>query len=142
MLWNEFLDCARRYALSQTEGDWRSAVSRAYYAIFHLFREWFRSHGLKLGNGAQAHSNLYFGLANSGIVGMQQLAQKIDDLRKDRTGADYDLWRSLSAADAHFGVGTADTITADFQLILQTVPPRQIVDSVKNYLISIGRITP
>jgi uncharacterized protein (UPF0332 family) len=96
--WQEFLDCAQRYANGTTEGDWRSAVSRAYYAVFHRFREWFRTNGLKLGNAGSAHSNLYFGLANCGIPGTLPLAQQIDRLRSERTNADYDLWRVFDQA--------------------------------------------
>ncbi len=142
MLAQDFLACARRYASASSEGDWRSAISRAYYAIFHHFREWFRLRGLKIGNGAQAHSNLHFGLANCGILGTQQVAQKIDHLRSDRINADYDLWRVIDSQSALSAVNDANAILTDFQLLLQTTPPQQIADGAKNYLISIGRITP
>jgi len=37
MLSDDFLDTARRLAAGTTQGDWRSAISRAYYACFHYF---------------------------------------------------------------------------------------------------------
>jgi hypothetical protein len=35
MNWRDFLPLAARLAGGTTEADWRSAVSRAYYAAFH-----------------------------------------------------------------------------------------------------------
>ena len=49
MRWNEFLDTANRLVRGRTEGDWRSAVSRAYYAVFHYFRGFLLAHGVNLG---------------------------------------------------------------------------------------------
>jgi len=39
MQWSEFQDTAGRLAHGATEGDWRSAISRGYYAVFHFFHE-------------------------------------------------------------------------------------------------------
>jgi uncharacterized protein (UPF0332 family) len=41
MLWNDFQDTAERLARGATEADWRSAISRTYYAAFHFFRKFF-----------------------------------------------------------------------------------------------------
>jgi uncharacterized protein (UPF0332 family) len=45
MLSDDFLDTARRLAAGATEGDWRSAVSRAYYSLFHRIRDVCLAHG-------------------------------------------------------------------------------------------------
>jgi uncharacterized protein (UPF0332 family) len=58
MQWDEFRDTAERLVKGSTEGDWRSAVSRSYYAAFHYFREFLLSGGLDVGRGAQSHFNL------------------------------------------------------------------------------------
>jgi|GEM_PF-4779796 len=58
----EFLATADKLAHQSLESDWRSAVSRAYYAVFHHLREIFLLHGLDLGRSGQAHFNLYAGL--------------------------------------------------------------------------------
>jgi len=142
VFWYEFQDCARRLSTASTEADWRSAISRAYYAVFHHFREFFRGRGLDLGNGAQAHSNLYFGLANCGILGTREIADGIDDLRKDRTTADYDIWKTMDGMDAQSAVHDADAILGDFQNLIRSTSAQQIIDELKRYLISIGRITP
>jgi uncharacterized protein (UPF0332 family) len=38
MNWRDFLALAARLAGDATEADWRTAVSRAYYAAFHVAR--------------------------------------------------------------------------------------------------------
>ena len=90
MLWNEFQDTAERLAHGATEGDWRSAVSRGYYAVFHYFRKFFLTHGVNVGQGGQCHFNLHAGLSNCGLVAVEEIGARLDELRTDRTGADYD----------------------------------------------------
>ncbi len=140
MLWQDFLDCARRYVHGTTEADWRSAVSRAYYAIFHHFREWLLNCSLDLGKAGQAHANLYFGLFNCGESRMAQVARDIDFLRTQRFIADYDLRLLLKQKTAQGLISHAEKILTDCQTTLRVVPAQQIADGAKNYLISVGRI--
>src|SRR5205085_3360441 len=88
---SDFQATAERLALGVTEGDWRSAISRAYYSVFHYFRELFLSHGLDLGRGGSSHFNLYAGLFNCGLTPVAQFGTRIDNLRVSRARADYDL---------------------------------------------------
>jgi uncharacterized protein (UPF0332 family) len=39
MMGRDFLVLAKKLAAGGTEADWRSVVSRAYYAAFHVARE-------------------------------------------------------------------------------------------------------
>ena len=64
----EFLDAADRLTRGTTEGDWRSAVSRAYYGVFHRLRDALLAQGLDVGRGGAAHFNLYSGLHNCGVA--------------------------------------------------------------------------
>lgn len=140
MDWHEFLDTANRLAPGAAEGDWRSAVSRAYYSIFHFFREWLRQRGLDLGAGGQAHANLYHGLNNCGIAALIPVASKVDDLRNSRTEADYDLRSAVDQLAASNAIARAQLVVADFQSVLTSVPPQEVADGAKKYLRSIGRI--
>src|SRR6476646_4274204 len=97
---SEFLDTAERLAQGATEGDWRSAISRAYYGVFHFFREFFLALGMDLGRGGQAHNNLYIGLHNCGIVSAAAIGTSVDNLRSSRVTADYVLNTSISSANA------------------------------------------
>ena len=65
----DFQDTAERLVQEVTEADWRSGMSRGYYAVFHHFQEFFLTHGLNLGRAAVVHSNLYLGLLNLGSSG-------------------------------------------------------------------------
>ena len=35
----EFLDLANDWSVGAREGEWRSSISRAYYAVFHVARD-------------------------------------------------------------------------------------------------------
>lgn len=89
MTFTQFMDTARCLAQGTTEGDWRSAASRAYDAVFHYFRELCELHGLNLGAGAQCHFNLYAGLRNCGDPVAASIASRVDAARQQRVIADY-----------------------------------------------------
>jgi len=137
---SEFLDTAERLAQGATEGDWRSAISRAYYAVFHVLGEFFLAHGLDLGQGGQAHNNLYIGLYNCGIAAAAVIGTSVDNLRTSRVTADYVLNASITSVNAGSRVQEARQIVADFQALLATVPAQQLVDGVRQFLQSIGRL--
>lgn len=142
MVWSEFLDTAERLAHGTTEGDWRSAVSRAYYAIFHFFRDFFGTHGLPLGRSGQSHFNLYAGLLNCGVPPVPRFGTRVDDLREQRTDADYDLGQTLTQSFAMKSVGEARKLVSDFQAVLASVSATQIVAGAKMHLQTIGRLRP
>jgi uncharacterized protein (UPF0332 family) len=137
---SEFLDSAARFSLGTTEGDWRSAISRAYYAVFHHFREFFLSHGLNLGRSGQSHFNLYAGLLHCGIGGAAPFGSEIDTLRQRRVDADYDLQARVAQAEATDAVTRAQAVITNFQSFLQTIPPAQVVDGARQHLQTIGKL--
>lgn len=69
----------------------RSAISRAYYALFLLSRELLDELGFDLRHIPSPHSNLEQALANSGVLSLQRLANALRMLCSARTQADYDL---------------------------------------------------
>jgi uncharacterized protein (UPF0332 family) len=140
MLSDEFLETARRLASGTTEGDWRSAISRAYYSVFHFARDLCETHGLSLGQGGQAHSNLYIGLNNCGDAATILVAGRIDDLRGRRIEADYVENARLSQQKAQNALAYADGILADLHAILTVTPIQQIISGAKRHLRAIGRI--
>ncbi len=54
MQWHDFLDTANRLARGPTEGTGASAVSRAYYAVFHYLRRVLPANGVDVGRAAEA----------------------------------------------------------------------------------------
>ena len=140
MHWSEFQDTAARLAMGKTEGDWRSAVSPAYYAAFHYFREFLLSHGTNVGKAGQSHFNLAAGLLHCGFAPLVSIAGRIDDLRSSRTEADYDLRSRIDQAWAAAQVQESRGLVGDFNTLMTTLSPAQIAAGAKRYLQSIGRI--
>ena len=140
MRWDQFLNTAERLALGAAEGDWRSAVSRAYYGLFHYLRETLLAGGLNLGASGACHSNLYIGLMYCGIAAAARLAPSLDLLREARVKADYNLNRSVDRSIALHEVREARLLAAAFQTVLSSIPAAQIAAGARRYLKSIGRI--
>src|SRR5437879_11278258 len=118
MHWSEFQDTAERLSRGTTEGDWRSGISRGYYAVFHYFRAFLLSDGLDIGKGGQAHFTLYVALWNCGFPNVAVVANRIDTLRIHRVNADYNLGSTIRQSDARSDVRESRAIVVDFQGLL------------------------
>ena len=140
MRWQEFLDTADRLTKGMTEGDWRSAASRAYYGVFHYLRDALLSQGVDVGQGSASHFNLYSGLNNCGVLPVAPVAQRVDLLRKARVWADYDLRRPFPRLPAAKSLQEAHSAVGDFQAAILATPLVQIAAGAKRYLQSIGHI--
>jgi len=117
MSWDAFLDTARRLVAGATEGDWRSAISRAYYAVFHFFRDWFSRQGISM-DKQNAHFRMPGALTATQDVALQVISRRIADLREIRQKADYDLVKKrVAQAEAVAAVAEAAQIVTDFRAI-------------------------
>src|SRR5687767_792931 len=92
----DFLDVAFDLAGEFREADWRSAVSRAYYAAFHVASDFMRQCGFNVPQGEQAHGHAWLRLANSQDASLAQAGQDLHHLRGRRNRADYDLGTAVS----------------------------------------------
>jgi hypothetical protein len=91
----ELQDTPGRLARGATGRDWRSAISRAYYAVFHCFHEFLLPNEVDVGRGGQRRFNLYSGRLNCGFTPVAANASRIDSLRAHRVWTDYDLARPI-----------------------------------------------
>ena len=93
----EFLELADRLSQGITEGDFRSAVSRAYYAIFLRARENLTAANLITPTATGGDHRLVVRTLKSQrrVEGNQ-----LDRLRRRRNLADYNISISVSQADA------------------------------------------
>ncbi len=73
--------------------EFRSAISRAYYAAFHVGLILLRQMGFSIVQNASAHEEVYKHLNNSGDDELAKAASKMNDLRTKRIHADYELNR-------------------------------------------------
>jgi uncharacterized protein (UPF0332 family) len=116
------------------EAEWRSAVSRAYYAVFHLARQLLDECGFLVPQADQAHAFLWLRLANAGHPDVQHAGRDLNELRRARTWADYDLDQFLDHAAA---VGWVQMAEAVFQLLesvaAEPVICTRITDAIRIY---------
>jgi uncharacterized protein (UPF0332 family) len=67
----EYLRVAELWVHGTSEAEWRSAVSRAYYAAFHVARQLLLACRFRVPQAERAHSYLWLRLANSGDANVQ-----------------------------------------------------------------------
>jgi uncharacterized protein (UPF0332 family) len=130
---NDFLTLAARLAGGSTEAEWRTAVSRAYYAAFHAARDALTDMGFAVPRADQAHQYLYHRLNNCGHPQLQQAGRELSTLRWMRNQADYELTRPHSQQSTGNGLRLAQAITRT--LALATVEPArtQVRDAIIAY---------
>jgi uncharacterized protein (UPF0332 family) len=142
MTWKEFLDTADRLTAGMTEGDWRSSVSRAYYAVFHYFRDFLLAHGIDLGKAGDVHQTLKIGLLYCGIGPVNAIGQEVERLNEARSRADYRFVLTVTQQDAKDAVHSARRIVSGFGTLLTGTPAATIAAAIRAYLIRIRRISP
>jgi uncharacterized protein (UPF0332 family) len=102
---------------SSDQADLRTAVSRAYYAAFHVARDFLTALGFQTPNGEQAHGYLWLRLSNCGDAKVAQAGHRLKDLRRKRNQADYDLQRTIRQGIAR----------SDFQIAADII---RLIDSL------------
>ena len=87
----DFLRVANTLAESDEAAELRSAVSRAYYAAFHVARKLLIDMGFEISKGPGAHGDVCKYLGNAGNPSVEHAGNNIGDLKGWRNQADYDL---------------------------------------------------
>jgi uncharacterized protein (UPF0332 family) len=129
----EFLIQAERWIQGPDEVDWRSAVSRAYYAAFHAARDLFRNLGFRVPRAAIAHGYLWMRLSNCGDPSIQVAGSHLNSLQGERNFADYDVHLTFSQADAQLSVQRARSIVQCLAGALVDPVRTQIRDAMRDY---------
>jgi uncharacterized protein (UPF0332 family) len=134
MNFRDFLILADELATANRETDWRTAVSRAYFAAFHGARQLLQQGGFDVPRGDQAHAYLWLRLAHCGHADLEVEGTRLNDMRRMRNKADYDLDTALEQKTA------LGTVRSAFQLvdILDEVPSvsevrTRIIEAMKTY---------
>jgi uncharacterized protein (UPF0332 family) len=104
MNWRDFLLLATRLAAGIAEADWRTAISRAYYAAFHVGRRLFADLNFTVPRADRAHQYLVFRLSNSGESVVEQAGRDLETLRRLRNRADYDETPAFTQTQASAAV--------------------------------------
>jgi hypothetical protein len=95
---DEFLDLAMRLSNAPGEAERCSAISRAYYGVFHAGRVLIETCDVVVPQSVEGHR---VGLQNSRDAELQTAGRKLDSLRTIRNQADYRL-DQRDFADAKF----------------------------------------
>jgi len=132
----DFLSLAKSLLKTPTEAAYRSAVSRAYYAVFHVGIAFLAELGLKASEGPQAHAQLRARVNNCGVPELKNTYEQLYDLYKRRRFADYDLNITIFQAQANVAlmVASAGQIITTIKQCQQSQALRnQIRNNIREY---------
>jgi uncharacterized protein (UPF0332 family) len=87
----EFQSLALKLVAGNSAAEFRTAISRAYYATFHVSVELLESMGFKISRGPAGHGDVQAHLSNGGVPEIQAVGQQLSDLHSKRIQADYRL---------------------------------------------------
>jgi len=79
----------------------RTAISRAYYAAFHVAHEFLDRIKVVVGQSPQTHVTVQHALNNSGDATLAAASSQLRTLYTERLAADYDLARPTPEQPAH-----------------------------------------
>jgi uncharacterized protein (UPF0332 family) len=129
-----FLELADELSTGSRAAEWRTAISRAYYAAFHKARALLWQSGFRVPKAAQAHAYLWLRLNNSGHPKVNKAGDSLNRLRDMRNWADYDFDNALDEATAIDRVGIAlDIVQLLYQLGNEPAILARVIDSIKIY---------
>jgi uncharacterized protein (UPF0332 family) len=133
MTGHDFLTVADDLAAGTTEAAWRSAISRAYYAAFHVAREFLIRLGFRVATGDRAHAYLWLRLSNTKDPVADACGQLLQDLRSRRNTADYDLSRPCNQKLAQDAARDALDVIQDLDGLTGTPTEIAIRDAIRVY---------
>ena len=114
MNFRDFLVLASNLSNGTTEAEWRSAVSRAYYAAFHAAQAVLFLEGIK----ARTHSGVVnqFGLllVKSGKVDAKY-GKFLSNLKEDREVGDYEVYAPIEEEDARNALKEAEEFVKEME---------------------------
>ena len=133
MDFRNYLTLAATLAAGTTEAEWRSAISRAYYAAFHVARALLLSLGFRTPQADRAHGYLWLRLANAGAADVKVAGNRLNALRRQRNRADYDSHPPRTQPMAANEVKNAEEIIQALDAAAVEPVRTQITDAMKVY---------
>lgn len=129
----DFLPLAARLAAEHTEPEWRTAVGRAYYAVFHVARQLLEDLGFRTPRADRAHAYLWMRQNNCGNARAERAAADLQTMRYHRNHADYDLHVPLKQTVAAGDVRLAGQIIQALAAAAKEPTRTQITDAMRIY---------
>ena len=138
---HDFYQLASQLANSPHAAELRTAISRAYYAIYHVGVTLLESLGFRLSSGPAGHGDVRNRLSNSGDPEMMRVGNQLGQLQSQRIAADYRL-RNTSVENPK----TAQAVVQQAQRMIQILdacfaePKRtQIMQAIQEWERKISR---
>ena len=88
--WEEFLKLADELGNGSDEASQRTALSRAYYFVYHLARQRAEGNGFKAVKGEATHTQLWRTFSESPDTDCRKLGEIAARLNENRRKADYE----------------------------------------------------
>ena len=126
----EFLSLADRLILSTNEAERRTAISRAYYYVYHHIKNSLVDPGQYLDHTVLVHCIREAKVAKQKVEKFEVLAEQVKDLKSDRTFADYKLHEKLSQETCDTMIKRCEEAIEDFEECKQA----GLVVAARNYL--------
>ena len=104
------LEAAKALGRGEAEVDRRNAASRAYYAAYHRCLPLARSIGLSAEPGHGVHRQLVDTLTGSSDLRVKSIGYRLNECRKLRVHADYEIEIDFSSRDARTAIVQCERI--------------------------------
>jgi uncharacterized protein (UPF0332 family) len=130
----DLINLANDLCEDEREVAWRTAVSRAYYAVFHAAAQLLDQAGFEVPSSEQAHAYLWLRLHNCGQPDVQAAGIEMKELRAKRNQADYHRTATFAHVSATgpvlAGLGVLDLLES-----VQESPPTlaRIAEAIRVY---------
>ena len=121
-----FMVLAKKMQAASEESERRTAINRAYYAVYNHLAGFFRKNGLPVPRNVSGHTRVVDYLSNSNINIAGTIASYVRDLRQERNDADYEMEQS------RFGVNTSQLIVMKAEMTLEEFDNLAIHSLIKN----------
>jgi len=126
-----FLDTADNLKNSSHEADFRTSISRSYYAIFNLVIEMLRKE--KVGIGRRQTHNLHNFFSNCKSVDVKAIGKNISTLQHERIIADYKLSEKIKKTHAGINYRLACKTKEDITSLFEGDDKEEIVEQARNF---------
>lgn len=116
---SDFLTLAKELSEGESETEWRSSVSRAYYASYHQLLDFPEEFDMLSEPGLGSHDQLFKTLRAAKCRGGKSntikgklivLGNEMLQFKQQRTLADYRLNDTITQSDAQVAVATAESV--------------------------------
>jgi hypothetical protein len=131
----DFQQIAERLVGGTCAAEFRTAISRAYYATYNVSVEILEGMNFRIPGGSNGHGNVQRRLSNCGEKEIIKVGSQIGDLHSKRIQADYYLDNSKTENKK-----TAEAIVRNARKLIQILDNKcwssnrqKIIDAIKEY---------